>query len=113
MIALEVLLNGKLLCVAGAEDLGVLTAAISAVGKLGSGSFHSRPGEAPDLMARVGGLTSREDPAEDVHFEWFSSMSMQLGDVFQIRIIDTEAVDKPVDQRSAHKTPEQGPRAIA
>ena len=35
MLALEVLLNGKRIAIAGADDLNVLTGIVTAVGKLG------------------------------------------------------------------------------
>ncbi len=45
MIAFEITLNGKTVCLAGAEDLSVLTANVSAVGKLGSKTIPARPDE--------------------------------------------------------------------
>jgi hypothetical protein len=40
MIALEVSLNGKLVCRAGADDLSVLSAHVTASGKLGKKQFE-------------------------------------------------------------------------
>ena len=45
MIALEVSLNGKRVCIAGAEDLAVLTTSVTAVGKLGRKTVPARPDE--------------------------------------------------------------------
>jgi hypothetical protein len=43
MIAFEVTLNGKRVCIAGAEDLAVLSTIISASGRLGPKTVPARP----------------------------------------------------------------------
>ena len=70
MIALEVRLNGKRVCVAGAEDLSVLSAIVTASGPLGKRTVPVRPDEVSQIVYQVGGLTSRSDPAKDVHLRW-------------------------------------------
>ena len=73
MIALEVKLNGKRVCIAGADDLAVLSAHVAACGKLGRKTVPARPDETTgDLYYSVGGLTARRDPNRDVHLKWKS-----------------------------------------
>ena len=70
MIALEVSLNGKRICTAGAEDLSVLNTIVTASGRLGKKTVPVRPNETYDIYYHVGGLTSRRDLAKDVHLRW-------------------------------------------
>ena len=99
MIALEVTLNGKKVCIAGADDLGVLSATLSACGKLGLKTVAARPEEACDLFYSVGGLTSRLDPKKDVHLNWKSIAPLKVGDTIQVRIIETDRVDRAKSRR--------------
>jgi hypothetical protein len=101
MIALEVSLNGKHVCIAGAEDLGVLNACVSTVGKLGKKTTPARPDEGvADLFYSVGGLTSRRHPDTDVHVNWKSVAALKIGDTIEVRIVETDSVDRA---RSRHK----------
>ena len=94
MIALEVSLNGKRVCVAGAEDLAVLTTVVSAVGKLGKKTVPAWPGQASgEIHYSVGGLTARQDPKMDVHVRWKSIDPLRVGDVIQVRILETDKAD--------------------
>ena len=94
MIAFEVSLNGKRVCTAGADDLGVLSAIISACGKLGKKTVPARPDETSgDVHYSVGGLTSRRDPKKDVHVRWKSVAPLKIGDVVEVRVVETEEVD--------------------
>ena len=69
MIALEVKLNGKRVCVAGADDLAVLNTSVTAVGKLGKKTVPFRPNETAEIHFHVGGLTSRRNRAKDAHLK--------------------------------------------
>ncbi len=95
MIAFEVSRNGKRVCIAGAEDLGVLSAHVTAVGKLGNKSVPKRRREGRDLMYSVGGLTSGPDSKKNVHLSWKSVTRLKVGDVIQVRILEVDAADKP------------------
>ena len=106
MIALEILLNGKRLGVAGADDLGVLHAIVTAGGQLGSKTVrvHRNP-EAnpdanmhPDFTLHVGGLTSRGDNAKNEHLRWHLPAQISVGDTIEIRLLDVplETVDLPI-----------------
>ena len=104
MIALEVKKNGKLICVAGAEDLAVLSTIIAASGKLGKKTVPSRPDdETADLYYSVGGLTSRPDPDKDVHLNWESVSPLKVGDVIEVRILETQEVDRAHSRTKAAK----------
>ena len=106
MISLEVSLNGKRICIAGAEDLGVLNASVSACGRLGNKTVPARPGETKsDLFYSVGGLTSRKDPNKDVHLRWKSISKLRVGDLLQVRIVETDTVSKPKHREPARRKP--------
>ena len=68
MTAFEVTLNRETVTVAGKDDLGVLTAIVSAVGVLGRASSGTQ-GKASgyDLDLQVGGLTSKGKGRPDEH----------------------------------------------
>lgn len=91
MIALEVSLNGKRVCVAGAEDLQGLSASVEVFGKLGQKSKPLRPDKSEDLYFSVGGMDSRKD----VYQYWQLPTSMKVGDVIQVRILESDSPDPP------------------
>ena len=102
MIAFEVKLNGKRLCVAGAEDLSVLHTSIVAVGKLGSKTVPARPDEtSPDIYYSISGLTARRDPAKDVHLNWKSIAPLKVGDIIQVQVLETSKTDRPKSRKKA------------
>src|SRR5258707_7244755 len=102
MIALEVSLNGKRICTAGAEDLAVLNAVVTACGRLGRKTAPARPDETEsDLFYSVGGLTGRKNPKKDVHLRWKSVSKLNVGDVVQVRILETNNVTKPKHREPA------------
>jgi hypothetical protein len=96
MIAFEVSLNGKRVCLAGIGDDGVLGASVTAI---------LPPEEVPTpIWFNVGGL------ANDEHVTWVESSShprkaLEVGDLVQIRIIESETADEPI-RRWADKTVE-------
>jgi len=96
MIAVQVSHNGRRICTAGAEDLAVLNAVVSACGKLGKKTAPARPDEmGSEIFYSVGGLTGRADPKRNMHYKWKSISKLNVGDVLQIKILDTDTVDKP------------------
>jgi hypothetical protein len=102
MIALEVTLNGKRICLAGAEDLAVLTTSVSAVGKLGKKTVPARSDETGgEIHYSVGGLTARSDPERDVHLRWKSVAPLRVGDVIQVRILETDKADRARSRQKA------------
>lgn len=104
MIALEVGLNGKRVCIAGAEDLAVLTASVAAVGKLGKKTVAARPNDTSgDIHYSVGGLTARPNPDKDVHVRWKSVAPLRVGDVLQVRILETDKADRAISRQKAKR----------
>jgi len=104
MIALEVRKNGKVVCLAGAEDLAVLSAEIAAVGQLGMKTVPIGPDETPtDIYYTVGGLTSRPDPDKDVHVTWQSVAPLKVGDIIEVRILETQKADRAKSRIRANK----------
>jgi hypothetical protein len=93
MIAFEVELNGKPLGVAGSSDLSVLSATVTAVGKLGDESRGSKD-RADDvhLDVAVGGLTGRADATEDEYVDWVKE-DIKVGDTFTLRVVETDIAD--------------------
>ena len=104
MIAYEVRINGRKICVAGAGDLSVLTAGVTAVGKLGPRTKPPRPDDVTnDIHLRVGGLTGRADASRDVHLDWTSFRELSVGDVVQIKVLDVAKADRPRSRSPAKR----------
>lgn len=80
MRAFKVYLNGKKLCLAGVGINGVLTTTITYV----------RSRKRRETQAYVGGLILPQDE----HVMWKQS-SLRTGDELRVKIVETEAVDKP------------------
>jgi hypothetical protein len=101
MIVFEIELNGESLGRAGTNDLSVLTAIITAVGKLGPNSQGAAEYETnyhADLS--VGGLTARANAAEDEHLDWFKRR-LAPGDIVTIKIVESTSADSPTSLKPA------------
>ena len=107
MIALRVSLNGKQVCVAGAEDLAVLNAIVNAVGNLGAKTKRTRD-EPLNVYLHVGGLTARAEGA-DAHVRWAEELPLEMGDRIEVEVLETEEVDAPGEIRPA-ESPEERER---
>src|SRR5437867_3068660 len=104
MIALEIKLNGKLVCIAGADDLAVLSAHVTACGTLGKKTVPARPDETSrEIHYSVGGLTGRSDPKKDVQVSWQSITPLRVGDIIEVRILETEKVDRAKSRTKAKR----------
>ncbi len=104
MIAFEVRLNGKRICIAGAEDLAVLHTNVVAAGTLGSKTMPARPGDTKnDLFYSVGGLTGRSDPKSDVHLNWKSMAPLKVGDVIQVKVLEVKKATRTKARMKAAK----------
>ena len=102
MLALEVSLNGKRVCVAGAEDLCVLNAIVTAAGKLGKKTVPARPDDTMgEVFFSVGGLTRRGDSNTDVHVRWKSNVPIRVGDVVEVKVLEADEADRASSRRSA------------
>jgi hypothetical protein len=104
MIALEVKRNGKRVCLAGADDLAVLSAHVTAVGKLGKKTVPARPDDTTgEIHYSVVGLTGRRDPKKDVCLKWKSVAPLRVGDVIEVRVLETEKVDRATSRTNAKR----------
>jgi hypothetical protein len=90
MIGLAVYLNGKKLTVAGAEDLGVLNAIVTAGGELGKSTALFRKRRSVHVHLSVGGLTHRGDGVENEHLRWVGLRPLRVGDRISVRIVRTD-----------------------
>jgi hypothetical protein len=101
MIVFEIRLNGQLLGRAGADDLAVLSAIVSAVGKLGPNSQGAYQRENDHYIElTVGGLTSRADGASDEHLDWIEQ-TLKPGDVITVTLVDSMSADVPSASKPA------------
>ena len=103
MHALRVRINDEAPVIAGADDLGVLNAIVSCVGKLGSSSRSGREDELADLFVTVGGLTSRASDVPDEHLNWMSLRPLRIGDVISVEVVDTLTADAAISGNEAEK----------
>jgi hypothetical protein len=94
VIAFQVSLNGKLICTAGLEDIGVLTSVLTWVRRRAYSQNHSSIEE--ELTFDVTALDG-QDPKHTEHLKWLSE-SLHVGDSISIRIVDVEAADPPVER---------------
>jgi hypothetical protein len=107
MLAIEVELNGQRLTVAGANDLSVLTAHVSAVGLLGEETVEFRPtkGGPNDVKLHVSGLTSRAG-SRQAHIEWIPNVALKLGDAVTFRVVEVQKAAPPVESKRTPTTAE-------
>ena len=103
MYAFKVSLNGQEPVVGGAEDLGVLSAILTATGKLGSASVPHREDEAQDFTFRLGGLTSRPKGRTDEHLVWVQVDALKPGDIVTVEIVETESVHPVISGKEAEQ----------
>lgn len=103
MIVFEVFLNGRRVAYAGAKDLGVLSANVAGVGRLGAAAA-GMPSDDQNFHLSVGGLTARKR-APDEHIDWLSVTKLKVGDEVQIRITEAKRADKPKSRRKANPKP--------
>lgn len=102
MIALEVVLNGHRIALAGATDLNVLNGMVTAVGKLGSKASGTKAHpKGYDLHLSVGGLTGRQGEIPDEHLRWEEMKKLKVGDEVVIRIRRVTVADPPKKVRAA------------
>ena len=102
MIAIEVVLNNKKISTAGAEDLCVLSAIMSAGGKLGRESHGTRDEKNEfDLSLWVGGLTARGEGTDDDHLNWIERRPISLGDTVTLKFVESSRSDDAVNAKTA------------
>ena len=101
MYVLKIQVNQELPVVGGAEDLGVLSATVSGVGKLGPLAYPDRPEETFDFHVRLGGLTSRAQGVPDEHLDWMPHRELQVGDRVTIQLLEADAADPVLSGKAA------------
>ena len=86
-LVLDVLVNGEKFAVAGEESLSVLSAYVTACGKLGAKSHGVRHAvdNAADISLSVSGLTNRGRRERDEHMNWGPRLALRVGD--EVRIV--------------------------
>jgi hypothetical protein len=80
MLAFQVRLNGKRICLAGIGDDGVLSTAITYV------PFRQRR----ETRLYVGGLVLPQNE----HVRW-KQVSLRVGDEVRLKVVETKTVDRP------------------
>ena len=113
VLAIEVEVNGERRAIAGAKDLSVLSAGISATGLLGPETFEFRKttNHPPRIHLHAGGLTSRKG-TPDEHLNWISHLELKPGDTVTLRLVEVAEADAPTDcSPAAEKSPSSDERA--
>jgi len=100
MFALRLTINKREPVVAGAEDLSVLSATLSLVGRLGSATVNPGSGK-PNMHVQLGGLTSRPGRRPDEHLRWLPFTHLRVGDRVVVEIIETDKVGRVVERSKA------------
>jgi len=98
MIALIVHLNGKRVAIAGADDLCVLHAIVTAAGELGKSTARVGKRRGVNMHMTVGGLTGRANQEADEHLRWVNLQRLRVGDKITVEIVRS---DKPDQHASA------------
>lgn len=95
-LVLEVLVNGERFTVAGEESLCVLSAHVTASGKLGSESHAARNStqNRADISLSISGLTSRGRGERDEHMNWGPRLALRLGDEVRITVRDDDNYER-------------------
>ena len=82
--------------------MAVLTAHVTASGKLGAKTVRARPDDTGgEVFYSVGGLTGRPDSTKDVHVNWTSIVPLKVGDVIQVKVLDVKKADRPKSRKKA------------
>src|SRR4051812_44612821 len=112
-ILFRILVNGTELTVAGESSMSVLTATVSAFGRLGpeSQGTANRKAGAPDIAFDVGGLTSRADKRANKRLAWGTPLALKPGDTVTIEVLDAEALVRPTSEIAATFQPNSGSAA--
>ncbi len=109
MLVMEVRVNGKLLAVAGREDMSVLSATLTAVGVLGMASRGTRgieKGYSVDL--HVGGLAKGKEGRADEYPRWIPRRALVAGDTVTFLCRESDSADVPI---VASECPESHPHS--
>lgn len=95
MIAFEVVVNGEKACVAGIDDLGVLTALLTwvhRVPRVDNDNLDEYPTR--ELTLDIHGLQSARSNQPDEQLSWLHC-DLTVGDTVTLHIKDLQSVDEP------------------
>lgn len=99
MIAFQVSINGKLITLAGKNDLSVLNTIVGAVGILGSESIGTvSEKDKFQLNVTVGGLSAKSNNEPGEHLRWLDQ-KIGIGDEISIRVIESNNSDDPLEEK--------------
>lgn len=94
MLAFQIFINGRKVSVAGAEDLGVLSAIVSAIGKLGKNASNRKKNRKDfNVWLTVGGLACRKKKSQDEYLQWVKQKKIKIGDRIEIRVCKTNKAE--------------------
>lgn len=97
MLVFDLIINGKLVATAGAEDLCVITGHLTAVGKLGATSLGAQVRrKGIEIKCELGGMTARNIEPTNVHLHW-SNTILKVGDEVMFRVRESLTADPPSD----------------
>ena len=105
MLALRVSVNEGKPITAGTEDLSVLSAIVTMVGKLGARTVDRGRGK-PDLFLSLGGLTARAKK-KDEHLRWTAHRKLKLGDRVVVELVEATKAGRIVQRTAAQKRSER------
>jgi hypothetical protein len=102
MIAIKIRVNGDLLYVIGQEDVSILN----------SNLVISRDNSERDvddyIRLNAGGLSQDTDKGYPEHFR-YKSQNLQVGDVVEMEIVDTDKIDAPVKRYRSDQEVQENP----
>jgi hypothetical protein len=101
MIALEIVVNGEAVVIAGVEDWGLLSAHITA--RRASENY-----EYDKYEMTVGGLAQQNEEGKHEHFRW-GRKELRLGDRIAIKLIETNSAEPPIRRYRSDKAVQEHP----
>jgi hypothetical protein len=101
MFALEVSINGEVALTAGVEDWTLIHADILAL-------RANEKIEEDRFEIKVDGMPQQVTQGQHEHIRW-GTKRLQLGDVIQVRLIETESVDPPIKRYRSDKEVQENP----
>ncbi len=105
MLAFEIIINGEEKIIAGSNDLGVLSAHVTASGNLSDGITNSiDPDKNHSIDLDVGGLDISYGRDRQYHVGWIKNGNLKEGDEITIRIIETNEADEPIELFPANRS---------
>lgn len=102
MIAIKIRVNGDLLYVIGQEDVSILNS------NLVVSRDNSERGVDDYIRLNAGGLSQDTEKGYPEHFR-YKSQNLQIGDVVEMEIVDTDEIDAPVKRYRSDQEVQENP----